>query len=73
MKKGRFFFVFFYRRFLIYILIIKGAYVMNFTVDVMNGEQIKSVRIEASNHKEAKIKVKKKVGKERIIGIKISE
>ncbi|HOO31814.1 MAG TPA: hypothetical protein PK466_02110 [Thermotogota bacterium] len=46
---------------------------MNFTVDVMNGEQIKSVRIEASNHKEAKIKVKKKVGKERIIGIKISE
>lgn len=46
---------------------------MNFTVDVMNGNQIKSMKVTASNQKEAKIKVKKKIGKDRIIGIKVSE
>ncbi len=46
---------------------------MRFTVDYLNGEIIKSVDVDAANQKEAKIKVKKRLGKERVIGVKVNQ
>jgi len=45
---------------------------MRFTVDYLNGDTIKSVNVDAVNQKEAKIKIKKKLGKEKIVGVKVS-
>ncbi len=46
---------------------------MRFTVDYLNGDTIKSVNIDATNQKEAKIKIKKKLGKEKIVGVKVTQ
>jgi len=52
-------------------IIIKGVVIMRFTVDYLTGDTIKSVHVDAANQKEAKIKIKKKLGKEKIVGVKV--
>lgn len=46
---------------------------MRFTVDYLNGDTIQSVNVDAVNQKEAKIKIKKKLGKDKIVGVKITK
>lgn len=46
---------------------------MRFTVDYLKGDTIKSVSVDAVNQKEAKIKIKKKLGKDKIVGVKITQ
>ncbi|MDN5359015.1 MAG: hypothetical protein PWQ84_78 [Thermotogaceae bacterium] len=46
---------------------------MRFTVDYLNGDIIKSVSVDAVNQKEAKIKIKKKLGKDKIVGVKVTQ
>ncbi|MEA1884504.1 MAG: hypothetical protein U9N62_08310 [Thermotogota bacterium] len=46
---------------------------MRFTVDYLNGDTIKSVDVDAVNQKEAKIKIKKKLGKDKIVGVKVTQ
>ncbi|MFW6248386.1 MAG: hypothetical protein ACOC4J_01290 [Bacteroidota bacterium] len=45
---------------------------MRFTVDYLNGDTIKSINVDAVNQKEAKIKIKKKLGKDKIVGVKVT-
>ncbi len=49
---------------------LKGAEYMIYTVDVLKTDGIQSVKVDASNRKEARIKVKKKIGDDRILGVK---
>ncbi len=46
---------------------------MRFTVDYLTGDTIKSIHVDAVNQKEAKIKIKKKLGKEKIVGVKVQK
>ncbi len=46
---------------------------MRFTVDYLKGDTIRSINVDAVNQKEAKIKIKKKLGKDKIVGVKITQ